>query len=669
MKRNWFYYFEGERAVGPLEQSDVVERILAKRLGPYQLMIRDGEEEWRPALAFEEFRQYLINIPTTREPGQSWVVLKRQDAGGHLAVESLGPFTSDEVREQIQAGKVEYTDYVWKDGMSQWRRISSLREFSPFEKPVPIPKPLVDMPPPQNTKQVTREEVMKKVDVVSRTPVPPPPEPPLPKEATGPDLTKPQLPPDPPPVAKPSKLEPTIRPSSVMRGSPAGVERRRLPRTAHVHVKEKRAQPDPELDKTILIEDPKLTPEAKPPPPKEAKAPPLPPPMPSSSASSKEVKKTGKAERVDRVPPKEKEPGKKKEKEKEKEKESKVVDTERTKPGVPEPDEDKEAITRASQIYNARITLPRNWKQILVVLILLGALYVKLFGGPDTIPLSQIPQLPTGEIVPAPPPPPQEQMQQRPQQMQQTQDQPDTSQNDYNYNDQPAELLDPNAPGDEAIRRPLPSDSRRAAPTPPPASKKKAKEVVKEKEATKLHAHMVVQNDGGASLQVDTDAGPSSAVLIEISGAAGQVAERSHYYKRAKWQPGKPISLGGELPAGYYRLKASVGNLTSEEKFEIGTHTKGFFDKLKAARKQSAYEFWNERKRLFQSSQQLGKLVGSKHPGELDRLARFTPTSFAFSDLWAELKEICQLAKKMDPSAPKRLATLQSRITALSVWK
>jgi hypothetical protein len=343
---------------------------------------------------------------------------------------------------------------------------------------------------------------------------------------------------------------------------------------------------------------------------------------------------------------------------------------EKTKSGVNLLSQEREtSTTKVGEIVNARISLPRNWKQILVILVLLGALYLKLFGGPDFIPLSQVPMFspppapeaqmpPPSEAPPATPQPPATVTPPSPRShVSPPQAVPPVASQEESPNDNVDDDTNSDVPGDEAIRRPTPQEIA--------AAKRKNKP----HQATKLHAHMSVQSDGGASLQVDTDAPSTQPVLIEISAGAGQVLDHSHFYRRARWTPGKGVSLGGELPSGYYKLRASVGNLSTEEKFEIGTHVKGFGEKLKQTRKQSAYEFWNERKHLYQAAQHLGKLIGTKRFSEIDRLSRFQATSFAFSDLWNDLKEICQLVKKSDPSAKGRLQTLQNKIAALSIWK
>lgn len=607
-KSSWFYYFEGQRAVGPLEKADMIERIQAKKLGPYQLVIRDGDDEWQPALAFPEFRELLQGQKTSREPVHSWVVLKRQDAGGRLAVESLGPFTSDEIRAHLQAGRIEYTDYVWKDGMHQWRRLSSLKEFSPFEKPA-APEPLIKVPPaPLIAKQVTKAEVLKKVEVVNRKKeISKPPEIPVPPEAEGPDLAKTmvmQAKPVPPIPETPASDEPPPLEASVktkarsatltnVPGSPNGEERRRLPRNTQSNVELK-----DHVQNGIPVEAPQTS------------APPLPG---ESFASSPRPKR--KKSRRDKQP-------------------------------APEfPAEVTNAVHAVKELGERRISLPRNWKQILVIVGLLFALYVKLFGTPDTIPLSQVPQIPSSDApMPAPQPV--------------AQPLPDSSMNaPESEGSGNAEISPPVNEGETQREQPVPP----AAPTKTAAKKKSHP-------ATKLHARMVMQGDN-PSLQLDTDASSDQVVTIEFISGPGQVVDHSHFFKRIKWNPGSPLNMGGELPAGYYKMHASVGNLTADDRFEVGVRSKGFAERLKASRKQSSYEFWSERKRLYLATKQLSKLIGAHHNGEIDRLAKIQPTSFAFSDLWAELKEICVLVKKSDSSAKDRLQSLQNKIAQLTIWK
>lgn len=570
-KANWYYYFEGQRAVGPLGKADLVERIRTNKLGPYQLVIRDGDDEWKPALALPEFRDLLLVQKTQREPSRLWIILKRQDAGGRLAAESLGPFTSDEVREHLQSGRIEYTDYVWKDGMHQWRRLSSLKEFSPFEKPDRPPEPLVNLPPaPQIAKQVSKAEVLKKVEVVNRKRRAEPAPAAIPEEAEGPDLA------EAPSVPVQEDLPPPITQSRVGR----------LPRIQSSVVETQDPLPPPEV----------------------------PADLPAEQAAPAQSRK----------------------KKREKESPSEIPT--------------ESVITAVKEFSNKRITLPRNWLQILIIVILLFALYVKLFGGPDVIPLSQVPAVPSDETptqMPEPQPAPQA-VPPSP---------PDSS-------------TDAEEPADE-VNQPTESAAAPQAPSAPTPEAKSRRPPVPEKRshpATRLHVRMLVQGDS-PSLQLDTDASPDQVVTIDLSASAGQVVDHSHYFKHVRWNPGSPLNMGGELPPGFYRLHAAVGKLTADERFEIGVHAKGFNERLKHTRKQSSYEYWSERKRLLLASRQLVRLLDSHRTGEIDRIARFRPTSFAFSDVWEELKEICNLMKHSDPSTKARLQALQDRISQLSIWK
>jgi hypothetical protein len=35
--------------------------------------------------------------------------------------ESLGPYTSDALRQMAESGELQHTDLLWKDGMKDWR--------------------------------------------------------------------------------------------------------------------------------------------------------------------------------------------------------------------------------------------------------------------------------------------------------------------------------------------------------------------------------------------------------------------------------------------------------------------------------------------------------------------------------------------------------------------
>jgi len=75
---------------------------------------------------------FKIEIQTSRENSRSknWYLLKK----GH----HTGPFTFRELHTQYERNEITGPDMVWKQGLSNWIRISELNEFDPTPPPIPV---------------------------------------------------------------------------------------------------------------------------------------------------------------------------------------------------------------------------------------------------------------------------------------------------------------------------------------------------------------------------------------------------------------------------------------------------------------------------------------------------------------------------------------------------
>lgn len=188
---DWYFYLDGSQAIGPVLEKDIEERIRQKKIEAYDLVFKDGEAHWRPAVDFVGFRPVFAEIMKRRLPQEDvWIVLKKpkKDRSRRSdGFKTIGPFSSQEMRDKLDAGEVEYTDYIWKQGLSQWVRIALVPDFAPKpqgssvrvdESGIFISEPKADA-----------SEMLRTVVPFQRVhdPLRPLPAPP---EAEGPDLTK-----------------------------------------------------------------------------------------------------------------------------------------------------------------------------------------------------------------------------------------------------------------------------------------------------------------------------------------------------------------------------------------------------------------------------------------------------------------------------------------------
>lgn len=60
---------------------------------------------------------------------KSWIVLKASWTGKEWRFQEQGPFRQEEVLTKLYSGELDFQDFAWHEGMSNWARISELRSF------------------------------------------------------------------------------------------------------------------------------------------------------------------------------------------------------------------------------------------------------------------------------------------------------------------------------------------------------------------------------------------------------------------------------------------------------------------------------------------------------------------------------------------------------------
>lgn len=167
-----FFYQEKGKVIGPLSLSDAKAKVRDGRIRLFDLVMKDGDPQWRLALEFPELRGEFKSSAVKEMKERPWVVLQRKNPESMDFVTS-GPFAPEEIQSAIQGGKILYSDYVWRDGFAEWKRINTLEIFNrraAKTRDVSAPSP----PEPSG------EELLKNVVEVKRPkvplPAPPPPE-------------------------------------------------------------------------------------------------------------------------------------------------------------------------------------------------------------------------------------------------------------------------------------------------------------------------------------------------------------------------------------------------------------------------------------------------------------------------------------------------------------
>lgn len=199
MNNDFFFYQDNGKTMGPVSMSDLKGRIKDGKVRLFDLILKEGEAAWRMALEHAEFKEDFKDKSKSVLRERPWVCLQRKSPD-NFDFTTTGPFSLEEVREALMAGKVSYTDYVWRSGFHEWKRIGLLEEFNPRLKQMKAPPP-EPRPPEDST------EFLVKNVVEMKRPKLPPPELPPPDAVTG-DLTKAPGDTPPPPIPEKIKVEP-----------------------------------------------------------------------------------------------------------------------------------------------------------------------------------------------------------------------------------------------------------------------------------------------------------------------------------------------------------------------------------------------------------------------------------------------------------------------------
>lgn len=198
-----FYYLEGQKTQGPAETSELIQRIIEGRLHALDLIYLEGDSKWRSVAEFEVFAQALNQAAERLRQESQWVLLTKKSPERGKGYIQSGPFSTTVLHERLLSGIVRYTDYVWKKGMKEWRRIGEVEEFRPKQQEdlVGTSTNILFETPPFPSEPA--ESLLKNV---GRVPSAPPVEP-VPEEAGTEDLTQPavRIIEEPKPVSKPER--------------------------------------------------------------------------------------------------------------------------------------------------------------------------------------------------------------------------------------------------------------------------------------------------------------------------------------------------------------------------------------------------------------------------------------------------------------------------------
>lgn len=129
-----WYYNKNLKPQGPLDLNGVRQLISRGEIGPSDLVFNDREQNWKPACDWEVFEPGLFPAAQGMQPaeysaadGAEWIVLLPTGDG---RVIQEGPFTAEEILNQLELKRLSVHQYAWKAGLSGWCQIKDRVEFS-----------------------------------------------------------------------------------------------------------------------------------------------------------------------------------------------------------------------------------------------------------------------------------------------------------------------------------------------------------------------------------------------------------------------------------------------------------------------------------------------------------------------------------------------------------
>lgn len=157
---DWYFYQERGKTVGPYNLDDIKGRIRDGRIKVFDLIYKDGEPAWRMVLEHSTLRAEFKSSAIAGFKERPWVCLQKK-SGESTEFVTTGPYSRDEIREGIQAGSISYSDFAWKDGFSEWKRVGSLEEFNPRVRPA-------ELPPVPKVREESSAELLKNIVEMKR---------------------------------------------------------------------------------------------------------------------------------------------------------------------------------------------------------------------------------------------------------------------------------------------------------------------------------------------------------------------------------------------------------------------------------------------------------------------------------------------------------------------
>ncbi|MCB9026811.1 MAG: DUF4339 domain-containing protein [Bdellovibrionaceae bacterium] len=119
----WYYAHKG-KTVGPFAQNEILQMVVAGQIGVMDLVFKVGGQEWKPLIEWSEFEELKARQSKNSHEEQWIVFMDRPEER-----KQIGPFSTLQVQEMLKDNSIQFEDYIWKEGMSEWYPIKTIHEF------------------------------------------------------------------------------------------------------------------------------------------------------------------------------------------------------------------------------------------------------------------------------------------------------------------------------------------------------------------------------------------------------------------------------------------------------------------------------------------------------------------------------------------------------------
>lgn len=129
-----WYFNKNLKPQGPVDFDDMKRKIMRGEISPGDLILKDGESSWLPAMEWREFPQEMFPAfqknyfkkSDSRE--REWILLVFNSENPQGIQE--GPYSVEDIQKMITDGKVSIEDYVWRTGLTGWVQLKDRAEFA-----------------------------------------------------------------------------------------------------------------------------------------------------------------------------------------------------------------------------------------------------------------------------------------------------------------------------------------------------------------------------------------------------------------------------------------------------------------------------------------------------------------------------------------------------------